>query len=151
MPGTNSITTSDVQRLYGGMPSGDQQNIAQGMAEPRQQYVAEVLVPGTVHRVTRGPKKNGHYSLQVFVDSAGGAASVATVWYSNVPDPTIGTDADWVQDATIGSIDLTSTTPKMFQIGNVYPSWIKLKMVVAVSNASVRAFIRTEGGTVSGL
>jgi len=147
----NNITDTDVLRVYGGAPADDITNRNVGAAEPRNQLVPEVLGVGTYGRMVYGCKKGGRFALQVFIDSAGGAASTGTVWYSNVSDPDPVTDTDWFQDATIGSIDLTVTGNKMFFGSSNMARWIRVKMVVAVSSASVRAFIRTEGTSVSGL
>lgn len=131
--------------MYGGMPSGDIQ--VQQAAGPTNAGVTEVVVPGTQRRAFIGPKVNGHFSLHVFVDSAGGATSAMTVWYSNHPNPSLASDNDWVQDTTIGTIDLTVTGGKFFNVGNVDPEWVMIKSVVVTSNASLRAFARVEGTT----
>lgn len=140
-----SNLNSNIIRIYGGMPSGDIQ--VQQAAGPTNAGVTEVLVPATYRRNFMGPKANAHFSLHTFVDSAGGATSNMTVWYSNHPNPSVASDADWVQDATIGSIDLTLTGGKFTNVGNVDAEWVMLKAIVATSNASVRAFVRVEGTT----
>lgn len=142
-----SFINTNSLRLYGGMPSGDIQ--VQQAAGPTNANVPEVLVPATYRRAFMGPKGSGHASVQIFVDSAGGSTSAMTVWYSNHPNPSVASDNDWTQDATIGTAaDLTVLGNKFIAIGNVFTEWIMLKAVVATSNASVRAFARTEGTTV---
>lgn len=144
----NNITDSDVIRLYGGAPTDDPTTRSLGTSEPRNQGVTEVLAVGTTYRrAAFGSKKGGRIALQVFVDVAGGAASAGTVWYSNVPDPDLATDADWFADAAI-TIDLTVAGNKMFFISNNMARWIMVKMVPAVTPASVRAFVRVEGTSV---
>src|SRR5678816_372296 len=127
-----SYINSNVLRMYGGTPSGDVS--VQQAAGPINAGVTEVLVPATYRRAFMGPKAVGHLSLHVFVDSAGGATSAMTVWYSNHPNPSLSTDNDWVQDTTIGTIDLTLTGGKFFNVGNIYPEWVMIKAVVATSN-----------------
>lgn len=134
-----------VLRIYGGMPSGDVQ--AQGMLTGDNQAVGEVLVPATYRRAFIGPKAGGHFSIHNIVDSAGGATSAGTVWYSNLPEPSLASDADWVQDTTIGSIDLTAGGGKLFNVGNVDAEWVMIKVVVATSNCTLRTIVRVEGTT----
>jgi hypothetical protein len=140
-----SNINSNVIRLYGGMPSGDVQ-IQQG-AGPSNAGVSETLAVGTTRRLIMGPKSNAHYSLQVFVDAAAGATSAMTVWYANHPNPSLTSDNDWSQDLTIGSIDLTITGNKFFNVGNVNAEYIMLKAVIVTSTGNVRAFLRIEGTT----
>lgn len=140
-----SNINSNVLRIYGGTPSGDVQ-VQQG-AGPSNQGVTEPLPVATYRRMFLGPKANGHFSLNVFVDQAGGAGSVMTVWYSNLPNPSLADDTAWTQDATIGSIDLTSTANKFQNVGNVDAEWVMIKVVVGTSQANIRAFVRVEGVT----
>jgi hypothetical protein len=125
------------------MPSGDVQ-VQQG-AGPSNAGVPEQLAVGTYRRVFAGPKRNDHFSIQVFVDQAGGAGSTATVWYSNHPNPSAASDSDWTQDTTITAPDLTTTTSKFVTVGNVDCEYVMLKVVVGVSQANIRAFVRVEG------
>lgn len=131
------------QRLYGGMPSGDQQ-VQQGNYSAQNQGIAEVLVPATYRRMIEGPRGTGHFSLNVFVDSAGGAASALTVFYSNLPNPSLANDNDWTASTVITSTDLTVPGP-VFKQDVVMAEWIMVKVVVAVSNASIRAIVVREG------
>lgn len=140
----SNINTNSI-RLYGGMPSGDIQ--VQQAAGPSNANVSETLAVGTVRRLAAGPKINSRFSLHVFVDSAGGATSAMTVWYSNHPNPSLATDNDWVQDTVIGTIDLTVTGGKFINVGNVDTEYIMVKAVVATSTANVRVFYRAEGLT----
>lgn len=147
MANTPAVTHSDVMRTFG----GDAATSTASNAEPRTQGVTETLAVGTTRRRFRGPKKNGHICIETLVDGAGGATSAMTVWYSNVPDPDVANDNDWVQDTTVGTIDLTVTGAKLQNIGNVFSAWVMIKAVVATSTANVRQFVRVEGTTVSGL
>jgi hypothetical protein len=136
---------SNVIRIYGGNPSGDLS--VQEVAGPTNAGVTEVLIPGTYRRSFAGPKANGHFSIHVIVDVAGGATSAGTVWYTNHPNPSLASDSDWVQDATIGTIDLTLLGGKFINVGNVDAEYVMIKVIVATSNASVRMFVRVEGTT----
>lgn len=143
-----NVTATHVLRMFGGVPTNDPVNFAQGMSEPRNATVPEVLVAGTVYRrVFHGPKIGGHWTLQVFVDAAGGAASGMTIAFSNHPDPDIATDADWT-DSGVTAVDLTTTTPKFVTRTDDFPEWIMLRAAPLVTGASIRAFVRTEGGSV---
>lgn len=132
-------------RIFGGMPSGDVQ-IQQG-GSPTTQNVSETVAVGTTRRMFMGPKANAHFSIHLLVDSAAGATSAMTVWYSNLPNPSLASDADWVQDTTIGALDLTVTGGKFTNAGNVDAEWVMLKAVVAASTGNIRAFVRVEGTT----
>lgn len=138
-----SSINSNVTRVYGGMPASDAGNIQQ-TASPTTAGIAEVLVPGTYRRKIMGPKINGLFSIQTFVDSAGGATSAMTIFYSNHPNPSIASDADWV-DSGITALDLTSTAGKFTKVTGTNPEWIMLKVVIVTSNASIRVFTRVEG------
>lgn len=144
--GAPSVQNWNCLRIFGGMPSATIS--VQQAGDVNNAGVPETVAVGTDRRRIKGPKKNGHFSLQTFVDGAGGATSAMTVWYSNHPDPSLASDADWVQDTTIGTIDLTITGTKMFNAGNVFSEWIMLKAVIATSTANIRAFVRVEGVTV---
>lgn len=132
-------------RLYGGMPSGDP--VVQLAAGTTNQNVTEVLPVATYRRRVAGPKVNSRWSFHIIADVAGGAGSVATIWYSNMPDPSLASDADWVQDTVVGNIDMTVAGGKMINVGNVDSEWVMLKVVVAVTPCSMRAFYRSEGTT----
>lgn len=140
-----SNLNSNVIRIYGGMPSGDVQ-VQQG-AGPSNAGVSETVAVGTSRRAFMGPKIGGHYSIHLFVDSAGGATSNQTVWYSNHPNPSTASDNDWVQDVTITALDLTVTGGKFTNAGNVNAEWIMLKTVIVTSTANLRCFVRVEGTT----
>lgn len=138
--------SSNVLRLYGGNPSDDP-NIYLVSINGKNQGTTETLVVGTKRRMILGPKSNAHVSIHVIVDGVGGAGSAMTVWYSNLPSPSVASDSDWVQDTNVGTIDLTVSGGKFFNLGNINPEWIMLKAVVAVSSANVRAFFKIEGTT----
>lgn len=66
----------------------------------------EETFAATTSRVMKGPRVGGHFSFHAKVGAgAGGPAGALTVWYSNLPNPNPDTDADWVQDSAIASID----------------------------------------------
>jgi len=143
----SNINTNGI-RLYGGMPSGDIQ-VQQG-AGPSNAGVSETLVVGTYRRSVAGPKINSRFSIQMFVDSAAGAASVASIWYSNHPNPSVASDADWTQDLTVGSsgsIDLTVTGSKLFLIKDTDVEFVMVKAIIAVTSGNIRVFYRAEGTT----
>lgn len=149
----SNITQTDVIRIYGG-EAGTTTAVANlaTVAEPKNQGVAEPLTAGSVYRRSfRNTKKGGHLSLHFLVDVVGGATSAGTVWYSNVPDPSLANDSDWVQDTTVGTIDLTVLGGKLFNIGNVFAAWAMVKMAPVTTGGSYRVFARTEGTSVSGL
>lgn len=136
-------------RVYGGNPSGDVS--VQQAASPTNQNVTEVLPVATYRRAVMGPKTNSRFSIQVIVDSVGGLASALTVWYSNLPNPSTSSDADWVQDLVVGAIDLTTTTSvgKYLAVKDIDTEWVMIKVSVAVTPASIRCFYRAEGTTHS--
>jgi len=128
------------------MPTGDVS--VQQAGGPTNQAVPEQLASGADYRrAFMGPKAGGHFSLNVFVDQAGGAGSTLTVWYSNLPNPSVADDTAWTQDATIGALDLTSTANKFTNVGNVNAEWVMLKAHIATSQCNMRAFVRVEGTT----
>jgi hypothetical protein len=132
--------------LFGGGPTATIVNTAQTISV-NNQALTETVPVGSTRRSIFGPNVNGHFALQVFVDSAGGATSAMTVWYSNLPSPSLANDNDWTQDTTIGTIDLATTTSKFITVGNVDAQWIMLKATAVTSSANIRAVIRVEGYT----
>jgi hypothetical protein len=139
----------NLRMLFGGGPSLTIPNQNFTISAMNQNLAETVGAGTTVRRVTNGPNANGHYSLQVFVDTAGGATSALTVWYSNQAAPSVADDTAWSQDTTIGSIDLSTTvgSPKLFNVGNVDAQWIMLRAQAVTSAANIRAVIRIEGTT----
>lgn len=140
-----SNLNANTLRIYGGNPPGD--IVAQQVASPTNQSVTEVLIPGTYRRLYAAPKRGGRSSIQTFVDSAGGALSTLNIFFSNLPNPSVASDADWTLSA-ITALDLTSTVSKFTNIVDVFPEWFMLKATILVSNASIRVFVRTEGTSV---
>lgn len=131
---------NNVIRIYGGDGTGD--------AEPSTQARPETLTAGQVYRRRfLGPKAGGRYSLHVLVDTQGGASSAATVWYSNLPDPDLTSDNDWVQDSVVGTIDLSAAGGVFKSVANEDPEWVMVKAAPLVSNAAIRVFARVEGTT----
>ena len=138
-----SVSNVMVYRLYGGAADTDGRQVAGSTS----QRVAEALtVSATANaRMFHGPKVNGHWSAFIRNVSASGATSALTVWYSNLPDPDPTSDADWVQDTSITSIDLTVVGNTFLNVGNVNAEWIRFKPNVATSAGTIFAFIRVEG------
>jgi hypothetical protein len=132
-------------RVYGGNPSGDVSVQGGQTFSPTNQAVTEVLVPGTYRRAVPGPVRNGHYALHCVLDTPGGATSALTVWYSNLPNPSVASDADWVQDTTIGSLALDTAGNKFINVANINADWVMYKAVVVTSNCSMRLVHRAEG------
>src|SRR5262245_34940245 len=89
--------------LYGGGAKASTVNTLQQI-NPANQGTTETVAVGSTRRTISGPNEGGRFSLQVFVDSAGGAGSAVTVWYSNLHTPSTANDNDWTQDTTVGSI-----------------------------------------------
>lgn len=137
-----SIHTSQAIRVFGG---GVTDQGSRAFTNPSNQAVAEVLAVATTSRKVRGPRSNGHFSYHLSITEASAGASAITVWYSNLPNPDETDDTHWVQDTTIGSIALTSTTTVFGNVGNVNAEWVRYKAVVAADTASVFLYHRAEG------
>lgn len=115
--------------------------------EPQNQAVTE-SVATTTRRKFKGPQVNGHFSVHAIVDSVTAPTSTTglTVWYSNLPDPSTASDADWVQDSTVGTLKtLTATGSAFANVGNVFAEWIMLKADITAGSVTMRAFTRVEG------
>ena len=134
------VTGYTSYRLFGG--ASDQSGRESGDAT--NQRVPET-VSATTSRKMRGPKANGHFAVMMRVTSAFGASSLATVWYSILPDPDETSDADWVQDSNITAVDLTATGNTLLNVGNVNAEWVRLKVVRATSDGALWAYGRVEG------
>lgn len=132
--------------LYGGGASLTTVNASQQI-NPANQSQAETVAVGSTRRSLSGPNSGGRFSLQVFVDSAGGAGSAVTVWYSNLHTPSTASDADWTQDTTIGTIAIDTTPSKFINVGNVDAQWIMVKATAVTSTANIRVIARVEGIT----
>jgi hypothetical protein len=137
-----AINQSTAVRVFGGATTDSS---ARSSTNPSDQGVGELLSVGTTARRVKGPKKNGHFGYHARVTSAAGAASAMTVWYSNLPSPDPTADADWVQDTTITSLDMTATGGTFVNVGNVNAEWIRFKAVVAVSTGNFYLYYRAEG------
>jgi hypothetical protein len=139
MPAYGSL----VYRLFGGAADTD----GRQEATSQTQRNAELLtVSATANaRMVKGPKTNGHFSYHLRNVTASGATSAFTVWYSNLPDPDPTLDADWVQDTTITSVDLTVVANTFINVGNVNAEWVRFKPVVVTSAGTITLFVRVEG------
>lgn len=129
--------------LFGG--PGDQGGRAPGTNNAR---IGEALV-ATTRRMIKGSHRGGHASVHVVVTASTGVTSATglTVWYSNLPNPDLTTDTDWVQDTTAGLapvIALTATGKALVTIGNVYAEWIMLKADVTAGTATLYVHARSE-------
>jgi hypothetical protein len=141
-----SYIGSDAIRIYG---CADQQT--RSHSDPNSQTVPETLtVSATANaRKFKGPKRNGHLSIQWTNVTASGATSAATVWYSNLPEPDPTVDAHWWQDTGITSIDLTTTATVTFvNLGNVFAEWVRIKPNVVTSAGTAYCWVRVEGSGV---
>lgn len=138
-----ALTNSTVKRIYGGAADQGGRNTADNTT----QRVPELLVVSATAnaRMIKGPKNNGHFSFFLRNVAASGATSAFTVWYSNLPDPDPTSDADWVQDTSITSIDLTLVANNFVNVGNVNAEWIRFKPVVVTSAGTMFMFTRVEG------
>lgn len=132
--------------LYGGGANATTVNTQQTIS-PLNQGNTETVAVGSTRRAIYGPNSGGRFSMQVFVDSAGGAGSAVTVWYSNLHTPSVANDNDWTQDTTIGSIAIDTLPSKFINVGNVDAQWIMVKATAVTSTANIRVIIRIEGLT----
>lgn len=132
--------------LYGGGGSLTTVNTQQTISA-NNQLLAETVPVGSTRRLIYGPNSGGRFSLQVFVDSAGGAGSAVTVWYSNLAVPSTADDTAWTQDTTVGSVVIDTTASKFVNVGNVDAQWIMVKATAVASTANIRVIARVEGFT----
>lgn len=141
-----SFYNTQLVMLYGGGANLTNINVNQTISV-NNQLQAETVGVGSTRRTIAGPNAGGRFSLQVFVDSAAGATSTLTVWYSNLTAPSTTDDTAWTQDLTIGSIALDTTTSKFANVGNVDAEWIMVKATAVASSGNIRVIARVEGTT----
>jgi hypothetical protein len=137
-----SYIGSYARMLFGGTVGGDQPGRASGGSA--HQNISESVV-ATTRRSIKGPQRNGHYSLHV--KNAAGSAPVGnlTVWYSNLPNPDLTSDADWVQDTTVTSIDLSVVANTFVNVGNVNAEHVMVKVLRTSGTISLIVWARAEG------
>lgn len=136
--------TSDVTRIFGGAPAGDQQ-ANQGMASPQNQNIPEQLVVGTTRRMAQGPSKTGSFTIHVLNDVVSGATSTLTAFVSNLPNPSLASDADWVALTGFTSVDLTALGGTISIQKEVLVGWVMIKVVTVTTAGSLRVFYLPEG------
>lgn len=109
--------------------------------EANTQGQAESLTTTTRRRL-RG-SGTGTMSLDLRCDSSAGVTSATgvTIWYSNLPDPSLASDADWVQDADYApALALTATGKAFLTIPDARAEWVMVKADVTAGTAGVRVF-----------
>lgn len=134
------IRTSNTIKVFGG--TGDQASRASDSTASQDD--GEVVATTGVSRRVKGPRKFGHYSFHTRITetAVGGAL---TVWYSNLPNPDVDTDAHWVQDTVIGSIVLTGVASFFQNVGNVHAEWIRYKVLPTGDSASLYLYHQSSG------
>ncbi len=111
----------------------------------------EETLTSTTRRRFRGPQIDGLFSLNAFVTElvAVTSATGLTVWYSNLPDPLLADDDDWVQDTTIGTALVLTDTGKCFtNVGNISAEWVMIKADITAGSLGIRVFTRTFGPNI---
>lgn len=128
--------------IYGGAIADDPAARASGGAN--HQNIAENIAT-TTRRTMKGPQRNGHFSFQAKVAAGAAPVGTLTVWYSNLPNPSTASDADWVQDTSVTSIDLAVVANTFVNVGNVNAEHIMLKVLRTSGTISLIVWARVEG------
>lgn len=137
-----SYINSFVRCIFGRALAADQ--AARAMAGSNGQRLQELVV-ATTSRVMKGPQRNGHFSYHL-VNGAGTApVGTLTIWYSNLPSPDETSDADWVQDTSIASVDLSVVANTFVNVGNVNAEHIRFKVTRTSGTISLFLWARSEG------
>ena len=133
-----------LHRVYGGMPSGDPQ-VQNGFTN-QNQGIGEVLPVATYRRMIPGGGRNTSLvSVHSIVDATFGATSAMTIWSSDLPNPSLASDADWVDTGTT-PVDLTVSGGKMSVVGvGAFAQWVMIKVVSATSQGTLRVFAKVSG------
>jgi len=131
----NSIPT----RIFGGDPLVP--------ASPSNQRVPELLT-ATTSRKIKGPQRVGHFCYHAQVAAGTTPVGTLTVWYSNLPNPDETSDADWVQDASIASLDLSVVANTFINVGNVFAEYIRFKVTRTSGTISLILHAKVEGVSV---
>ena len=134
------INYSNAIKVFGGQ--GDQASRAGNSTASQDD--GEVVTTAGISRRVKSPRANGHFSYHARVTEASAGGAI-TVWYSNLPNPDVDTDDNWVQDTTIGSLVLTGVASFFGNVGNVFAEWIRYKVLPTGDNASVYIYHRAEG------
>lgn len=144
-----STVHAHVTMLFG----GDGTQAYRSPASNNNQARAESLT-STTRREFKGPKVGGRLSIDIRVDSSAGVTSATgvTLWYSNIPNPSITADTDWVQDTSVGTAGvlaaLTATGTAFVDLSSRFAEHMMLKADVTAGTAGLRIFVRSEGNEV---
>jgi len=133
--------------VFGGALDGGSVSKARLLADGTNQDRLESLT-ATTRRRFEGPKVGGQLSIDLRCGSSAGVTSATgfTIWYSNLPNPSIASDDDWVQDTVAGTVLALTATGKTFaDLSGKFARWVMLKADVTAGTAGVRAFARAEG------
>jgi len=128
--------------LYGGAAGDDP--LARASGGSKHQNIAESITT-TTRRTMKGPQRNGHFSFHVKNGTGSSPVGNLTVWYSDLPNPDVTSDADWVQDTTITAIDLSVVANTFVNVGNVNAEHVMLKVTRTSGTVSIVVWARVEG------
>lgn len=137
--------------LYDSVPTkifgGPADALGRATASPSTQRVAETLT-ATTSRKMKGPQRAGHFSYHAQVAAGSTPVGTLTIWYSNLPNPDETSDADWVQDTGIASLDLSVVANTFVNVGNVFCEYIRFKLTRTSGTISLILHAKVEGISV---
>lgn len=137
-----SVFNSFVKCIFGRSVTDDVRARSQGGSNA--QTIKEQVTADT-SRVIKGPQRGGHFSYHLSVGAGSAPVGTLTVWYSNLPNPDPTSDADWVQDTTIGSVDLSVVANTFQNAGNVSAEHIRFKVTRTSGTLELFLWARVEG------
>lgn len=137
-----SYINSFVRCLFGRTVGADQ--AARANSGSNGQRVKE-QVAVTTSRAMKGPQRNGHFSYHLQVGTGSSPVGTLTVWYSNLPEPDPTSDADWVQDTGIASVDLSVAANTFVNVGNVNAEHVRFKVTRTSGTLELSLWARVEG------
>lgn len=125
----------------------DGTDLSMHVAGSNHQNVAETFTV-TKSRLIVGPRRSGHFSAHIKVGAGSSPVGTLTVWYSNLPNPDVTNDNDWVLDTNIASINLATPANTFIAAGNVMAEYVRLKAAVTSGTISLLVWARMEGADI---
>lgn len=71
---------------------------------------------------------------------AGTVTGAFTLWYSNLENPGVDDDTDWVQDTTFPAPTVSNSGKSFHALGNLTATHVRLKYVNATGSATIQGY-----------
>lgn len=103
-----------------------------------------VAVTGTNTYYSQAIRVNHGVTASFHITFTGTMTGTLTIWFSNIPNAALDTDADWVEDSTATlTSPAGSATKDVYNIGNLAVYGVRFKYVNASGSGTVRGWAQT--------